>query len=431
MAWIECVPNISEGRRKRVITAIADSIRGVPGVDLRSVHSDPDHNRSVYTIVGSPPSVHEAAYRCVAAAREHIDISKHEGVHPRFGSADVVPLVPLAGTKLSQCGRWARELAERIESELDIPAYLYGAASESGKTLPEVRRDAERKHPTAGAVAVGARDLLIAFNVMLETEDLSVAQSIASQIREADGGLTAVRALGFALESRKCVQVSMNLLDYKKTSPLRAYRRVRQLAREADVEVGGSEVVGMIPRETISRSFRAAIRSTPLEILDSEPSFLDRIASRSPTPAGGSAAAHTGALGAALVVMSCDCSRPTPRLRELRRKAERLREQLTELVEADVEAFRAVVADGSENALKIATEIPVRICESCAELWAVAALAAHHCDDKVATDCSGGRRLAEAGRDMSAETARANMPLISDGAFRSQIARRLAAAFSG
>ncbi|MHC4937734.1 MAG: cyclodeaminase/cyclohydrolase family protein [Planctomycetota bacterium] len=431
MAWIECVPNISEGRRKKVIDAIADAIRGVPAVDLRSIHSDPDHNRSVYTIVGSAPSVHEAAYRCVAAAREHIDITKHEGVHPRIGAADVVPLVPLAGTKLSQCGRWARELASRIESELDIPAYLFGAASESSKSLPEVRKSAEKKHPTAGAVAVGARELMIAFNVMLQTEDLSVAEEIAKQIREADGGLPAVRALGFPLASRNCVQVSMNLLDYRKTSPLRAYRRVRQLAREANVEVSGSEVVGMIPREALSRGYRAAIRSGPLEVLDSEPGFLDRVAARTPVPAGGSAAAHTGALGAALVVMSCDCSRPTPRLRELRLKAERLRERLTALVEADVAAYRAVTEDGGEEALKAATEIPVQTCEACSELWAVAALAAHHCDDKVSTDCAGGRRLAEAARDIAAETARANLPLITDGMFRSQIARRLAAAFSG
>jgi len=431
MAWIECVPNISEGRRKNVIQAIADAIRSAPGVDLRSIHSDPDHNRSVYTFVGTPPSVQEGAYRCVAAAREHIDITKHEGVHPRLGAADVVPLVPLAGTKLSRCGRWARELAQRIERELDIPVYRYGAASESGATLPEIRRTADRRHPTAGAVAVGARNPLIAFNVMLATEDLGVAQAIAKKIREADGGLPAVQSLGFPLASRGCVQVSMNLLDYRKTSPLRAYRRVRQLAQAAGVEILESEVVGMIPREAVSRSFRAAVRSGPLQILDGEPTFLDRVAGQSAAPAAGSSAAYTGALAAALVVMSCDCSRPTPRLRELRLKAERLRGELTALVEADAEAFRAVLDDGGESALKAATEIPVRICERCAELWAVAALTAHHCADKVASDCAGGRRLAEAARDVAADTARANLPLITDGTFRSQIARRLAAAFSG
>jgi len=431
MAWIECVPNISEGRREEVIREIAHAIQSVPGVQLRSVHSDPDHNRSVYTFVGTPPSVKEAAFRCVGAAREHIDINRHEGVHPRLGSADVVPLVPLYGTKLSRCGRWARELAERIESELEIPAYLYGAASESNASLPEIRKTADRKHPKAGAVAVGARELLIAYNVFLDTEDASVATEIAKKVRESDGGLPAVRALGFALESRGCAQVSMNLLDFRKTSPLRAYRRVRQLAREAEVEVTGSEVVGMIPREAVTRSLRAAIRSGPLEVLDPEPSFLDQVASATPAPGAGSAAAHAGALAAALVVMSCDGSRPTPRLRELRLKAERLRAELTGLVAADAAAYRDVVDDGGEDALKKATEIPVRICELGSELWSIAALAAHHCDDKVSSDCAGGRRLAEAARDIAAETARANLPLISDGTFRSRIARRLASAFSG
>jgi len=431
MAWIECVPNISEGRRKPVIEKIAEAIRSVPGTDLRSISSDPDHNRTVYTFAGTPPSVLEAAFRCVRTARDLIDVTKHEGVHPRLGAADVVPLVPLAGTKLSWCGRWARELAGRIESELEIPAYRYGAASDEGETLPAIRKRANKRHPTAGAVAVGAREVLIAYNVQLASKDVELAKSIARQIRESDGGLPGVQALGFPLASRDCVQVSMNLLDYRRTSPLRAYRRIRQLAKEAGVEVESSEVVGMIPRDAITRSFRASVRSGPLEILDPEPGFIDRVASRAPTPAAGSAAAHTGALAAALVVMSCDCSRPTPRLRELRLKAERLRDGLTRLIEADSQAFRSVLDGGGEEALKLATDVPVQICELSSQLWAIAALAAHHCDKKVSSDCAGGRRLAEAARDIAAETARANLPLISDGSFRSQIARRLAAAFSG
>ncbi|MEM8883232.1 MAG: cyclodeaminase/cyclohydrolase family protein [Planctomycetota bacterium] len=431
MAWIECVPNVSEGRRKDVIRAIGESIVNVPGADLRSVHSDVDHNRTVYTIVGSPFSVREAAFRCVAAAQEHIDISDHDGVHPRFGAADVVPFIPLSGANLARCGTWARELAQRIESELEIPTYTYGAASENGETLPEVRRRADRAHPTAGAVAVGARDLLIAYNVMLDTTDLAVAKRIARAVREADGGLPAVRALGFALPSRQCVQVSMNLIDFRKSSPLRAYRRIRQLARDEKVEVIGSEVVGMIPREAVDRGLRAALKSNMLQVLDPEPSLLDRIAARTPTPAGGSAAAHTGALAAALVVMSCDLSRPTPRLRELRLKADRLRAQLGQLVEADARAYQEWSQSQEESALREATEIPVQIMERCAELWSIAAAATQHCEDKVSSDCSAGRRLAETARDIAADTARANLPLITDGTFRSKIARRLAAAFSG
>lgn len=431
MAWIECVPNISDGRRSKVIERIAEAIRSVPGVDLRSIHSDRDHNRSIYSFVGPPSAVCESAFRCVAAAKDSINLSKHEGVHPRLGVADVVPIIPLAGTKLAHCGTWARGLAERIDRELEIPAYRYGAASESGVTLPELRKTIDRTHPTAGAIAVGARDVLIAFNVMLATEDLDVAEQIARAVRESDGGLPAVRALAFPLASRDCVQVSMNLVDYRKTSPLRAYRQVRRLAREAGVEVTGSEIVGLIPLDAVTRGFRSAVRCGPVEVLDPEPAFLDRVASRAPVPAGGSAAAYTGALGAALVIMSCDASAPSARLTELRNEADRLRAALTDLIERDVGAFRRVLRERSEDALKEATEIPVCIAEYAAEVWAISAAAAHHCDDMVATDCSGGRRLAEAARDMAADAARANLPKIQDGTFRSRIARRLAAAFSG
>ncbi|MHC4955376.1 MAG: glutamate formimidoyltransferase [Planctomycetota bacterium] len=436
MAWIECVSNISEGRRSDVIRAIVDSIRSVPGVELRSVHSDFDHNRSVFTIIGSPPSVSESAFRCVAEATERIDLSQHEGVHPPLGAADVVALVPLAGTKMKRCADRARSLADRIEAKLGVPAYRFGAASDDDESLGDVRRRAEeapaaRAHPSAGVVAVGAREAEIAFNVNLATTDLDAAKNIAKALRESDGGLPAVQALAFPLASRDCVQVSTNLLDYRKTSPLRVYRTVRRLAREAKIEVEGSEVVGTIPRDAVARSFRSSVRCGPIEVLDEEPDFIQRVAAQTPVPAGGSAAAHTGALAAALVVMSCDASRPSPRLLELRTMADALRAELTELAETDVTAFRKVLRDRSQEALKEATAIPVRIAECSAEIWSIAAAAAHHCDDMVATDCSGGRRLAEAARDMAAETARANLPQISDGTFRSRVARRLAAAFSG
>jgi len=431
MAWVACIPNISEGRRKDVIQRVAEAIRSVRGINLQSVHSDPDHNRSVYTFVGSPAAVCESAFRCVREAKESIDLRKHEGVHPRFGVADVVPLVPLAGTKLSHCGTWARQLADRIDRELEIPTYTYGAASERGTALPQLRKQVDHTHPSAGAVAVGARDTLIAFNVNLATDDLSVAEEIAKAVRESDGGLPSVRALGFPLASRDCVQVSMNLVDYRKTSPLRAFRQVRRLAKEAGVDVTGSEFVGTVPQDAVTRGFRSALRSGPIELLDERQSFLDRVAARTAVPAGGSAAAHTGALGAALVVMSCDASPPSPRLTELRNKADGLRALLTELIERDVAAFQRVLRDRDEDALKEATEVPVQIAEHAAEVWAISAAAAHHCADMVATDCSAGRRLAEAARDMAADTARANLPKIQDGTFRSKVARRLAAAFSG
>ncbi len=215
-ALIECVPNFSEGRRPEVIARLADAVRSVPGVRLLDVSADPDHNRTVLTFAGRGEAVGEAAYRAAAVAVAEIDLRVHTGVHPRIGAVDVVPFVPLYGASMEDCVALARTLGARVAADLGVPVYLYGeAASTPGRrTLPAIRRGwfeglreaigepdrrpdmgPARVHPTAGACAVGARGVLIAFNVDLATTDVGIARAVARAVRESGGGLPAVQAM--------------------------------------------------------------------------------------------------------------------------------------------------------------------------------------------------------------------------------------------
>jgi glutamate formiminotransferase/formiminotetrahydrofolate cyclodeaminase len=265
---IECVPNFSEGRDRALIDEIAGAVVS-SDCRLLDVHSDPDHHRSVLTFVGGESAMVEAALAVAKRAVERIDLNVHRGVHPRIGAIDVIPFVPLRGAAMDDCVRVARCAARAIADELGVPAYLYEAAAlrtnrrnlatiRSGgfERLAERMADAEwspdfgpaRPHPTAGAVAVGARRLLVAFNVVLATRDVSVARRIATSLREANGGLPGVKALGVALRTRSAVQVSMNLTDVEATTLLDAFRRVRHEAGRSGVTVIESEIVGLVPR---------------------------------------------------------------------------------------------------------------------------------------------------------------------------------------
>jgi len=267
---IECVPNFSEGRRPEVVAEIVQAMRG-QGVTVLDVHSDAAHNRSVVTVAGVPEQVLEAAFSACRSAARLIDMEQHRGEHPRIGATDVIPLVPLRGTSLEECVVWARELGKRIGEELGIPVYLYGAAAtrpdrvrladvrrgeyeglKEAISLPERHPDfgPARLHPRAGAVAVGARPFLIAFNVNLDSTDLGVARSIARAVRESGGGLPAVQALGLRRDDGG-VQVSMNLLDYRRTSLPAVYLRVEEEARRHGTRVAGSELVGLAPAEAL------------------------------------------------------------------------------------------------------------------------------------------------------------------------------------
>lgn len=270
---VECVPNFSEGRRKEVVDRIVFSIRSVPGVKVLDVEMDPDHNRSVVTFVGNKENVQEGAFRGARAARELIDLNKHKGQHPRMGALDVLPFVPITGVTLTECIEIANKVGARIAKELKIPVYMYEAAAKKPdrKNLENVRRgefeglreailkDESRfpdygprmVHPTAGATAVGARMPLIAFNVNLKSKDLAVAKDIAKKVRASSGGMPNVKALGFSLEKRSMVQVSMNLTDYTVTPVSKVFEAIQKEAEARGVEIAEGEIIGLIPLDAV------------------------------------------------------------------------------------------------------------------------------------------------------------------------------------
>jgi len=283
MSLVECVPNFSDGREPQVLRAIVAAIEGVRGARVLDASADRDHDRAVVTLAGEAEAVGEAAFAAVREAARRIDLRAHRGVHPRMGAADVVPFVPLAGSSLELCVALAHAVGARVGDELGIPVYFYGdAALRPGRrALPEVRRggfegiaaalergeaarlpDAgpARVHPTAGASAIGVRPFLIAFNVDLETRDVEVARTIARAVREAGGGLPAVRALGLLLPERGVAQVSMNLCDHRRTGVLAAFEEVERRARELGVAVRASELVGLAPEGALDAGIARRVR---------------------------------------------------------------------------------------------------------------------------------------------------------------------------
>jgi glutamate formiminotransferase len=271
---VESVPNVSEGRRLDVVDRLADAIASVPEVALLDRTSDASHNRSVFTMAGEDPAVTEALERLVAAAIHEIDMDSHEGEHPRIGAVDVIPFIPLGSTSMDAVIDLARAFGERLASRFDLPVYLYARAARRSdrERLADVRRGQyeglkveidqngrepdigpTRMHPSAGAVAVGARPFLIAYNINLESEDVDLAKRIARRVRESGGGLPKVQANGFEVREPERghplrAQVSMNLLDFEVTPLWLLWEAVRDLAAEDGVGVGESELIGLAPQ---------------------------------------------------------------------------------------------------------------------------------------------------------------------------------------
>jgi glutamate formiminotransferase len=293
---VECVPNFSEGRRAEVVARLVEAVESVEGALVLGTHVDADHNRSVVTFVAPPEAVVEAAVRVVARAAELIDLGLHAGQHPRMGACDVLPFVPVRGLSVEECVALAHAAGERIWRELDIPVYFYESAAlrEERRNLADVRRGGfellreqidtvpERApdvgsalHPTAGACIVGVRPLLIAYNVTLRTSDVSIARRIARAVRGRDGGLLHLKALGFELESRGVVQVSMNLTSYEQTNLHQAFEAVRREAEKLGVEILASEVVGLVPQDAL---FAAAAHFLKLENYSPDLVLENRIA---------------------------------------------------------------------------------------------------------------------------------------------------------
>ena len=281
MGLIEAVPNVSEGRRRDVVEALAAAVAGVPGAALLDTSSDAAHNRTVLTMVGAAAALKQAVLALYAAALARIDLRSHAGVHPRMGAVDVVPFVPLDPADMPACVALATEVGEAIARRFDLPVYLYEQAARTPgrRRLEHVRRGGfeglaakmgrpdwrpdfgpAAPHPTAGATAVGARRLLIAFNVDLDTGDLDVARRIARTIRASEGGLDAVKAIGVRTARPDVVQVSMNLVDFERTPPHRAFEAVRREAARHGVDVRNSEFVGLVPAAAILPAAARALR---------------------------------------------------------------------------------------------------------------------------------------------------------------------------
>ena len=276
-----CIPNVSEGRRPEVIEKLAAAISSVDGVTLLDTHTDRDHNRSVFTFAGEPQNVARAAFVLTETALALIDVTAHRGVHPRIGAVDVIPFVPWDGLPMQDAVDHSHHLGLEIAEKLLVPVYYYEQATKQGErkslsslrrggldrlreiiTIDEGRPDAgpAALHPRGGAVVIGARGPLIAFNVNLVTNRLEIAQAIAKKIRERDGGLPGIRALGVPLESKKIVQVTINITDYQKTSVKAVFAAVQKEAAALGVPILESELVGMIPKDATFEGMKKALK---------------------------------------------------------------------------------------------------------------------------------------------------------------------------
>jgi glutamate formiminotransferase/formiminotetrahydrofolate cyclodeaminase len=388
---VECIANFSEARRPEVVETIMQTITSTPGVSLLDRHSDLDHNRTVLTFVGPPIEIEEAAFRAIAKAAELINLDEHTGEHPRVGATDVVPFVPISGISMKDCVEIARRLGRRVGDELGIPVYLYeeAATRPERQNLENIRRgqyEALKQEITtnpdrkpdfgparvgpAGATVIGARQPLIAFNVYLTTNDVDIAKRIAKAIRQSSGGLRYVKGLGMLVEGK--AQVSMNLTNYHETTLARVVEMIRSEATHCGVGIHHSELVGLIPQEALIDAAQWYLQLDPFEpdqVLEYRLAtaqkaglgdrrgtgpftgdLLEALASATPAPGGGSAAAYSGAAGAALVAMVARLTigkkkytAVESQMRAMLERAETLRTELTKAIEEDASAFSAVL----------------------------------------------------------------------------------------
>jgi glutamate formiminotransferase / formiminotetrahydrofolate cyclodeaminase len=470
---VECVPNFSEGRRQDVIRAISDTIRGTAGVILLDVESNADHNRSVISFVGELGPVKEAALAAASKAIDLIDLNKHKGEHPRMGAVDVVPFIPLSGTTMEDCVSLARDFGRELGARFHIPVFLY----EEAATIPErqnladvragefeglrekIGKDPSKKpdfgpemiHPTAGATAVGAREILIAYNVDLGTTDLGIAKRIAHELRSKDGGLAYVKALGFELKQRRLVQVSMNMTDYHKSQLFKAYELVKMFADRYGIPVVGSEIVGLTPMDALVDSAEFYLRlenfsrdqilekrlfaPSPSGLTDmSLTTFSEEVASKKATPGGGSVSAYMGAMAAALL---CMVSRITLSKKDLPKEAERLehvvktgedlRTKLLKLVADDADSFNAVMKafkipkeeqetrrKAVQEATVKAAEVPLSTLDCSVQVLRLAQEVATHGIKSALSDVSTSRAAARAASEGAASNVLVNLGSLDD-----------------
>jgi len=464
---IECIPNFSEGRRPEIVDAIAAAIAAVPGVHTLDRHSDADHNRSVITFAGPANGVAEAAFGAIAKAAELIDLDQHRGEHPRIGATDVVPFVPLAGATMAECIELARSLGRRVGEELGIPVYLYEAAATRPERVnlenlrrgeyeglrSDIQTDPGRapdfgpsRLGKAGATVIGARTPLIAYNVYLTTGEVEIARKIARAIRHSSGGLRYLKALGLLVEGR--AQVSINFTDYTRTSLPRAMEMIRREAAGCGVAVHHSELVGLIPEAALidaAQWYLQLDQFKPDQVLETR-----LYAALGQGPGGGtsSAAAHAGAMAAALVAMVARLTlgkkkyaEAQTRMAEIAELADRLRAAQEAAVSLDSQAFEGLMAarrlpheteperSAREKAIETATrraaEIPLQVaCDAVASLE-LAAEVAESGNVNAATDAGSGAAMAVAAFTAAAMNVRVNAAGFSDPAAAEQWQRKL------
>ncbi len=269
---IECVPNFSEGRNLKKIEIIVNSFRGKEGVKLLDYQSDMDHNRMVVTVVGEPTPLKTALIEAMGSAIEVIDMAKHKGQHPRMGAIDVVPFIPVKNVSMTEAVDISRKVAKEVSEKYNLPVFLYeeSAGRPERRNLADIRKGQfeamadkikqpewkpdfgpAKIHPTAGVTAVGARMPLVAFNVNLDTNDLTIANDIAKKVRHISGGLRYCKGIGIELKERGIVQVSMNMTDYTKTALYRSFELIKMEAKKHGVNVAGSEIIGLVPMEAL------------------------------------------------------------------------------------------------------------------------------------------------------------------------------------
>jgi glutamate formiminotransferase/formiminotetrahydrofolate cyclodeaminase len=483
---VECVPNFSEGRDKAKVDAIVDAMK-IPGVYLLDRESDSDHNRSVITLVGEREAIQEAAIRGVGKAAELIDLTKHQGAHPRMGAADVVPFIPIDGVTIEDCVAMARHVGAEIAKRFNIPVYLYeaAAATPERQNLENIRRGQfegiradiatnparkpdygePRIHPTAGAIVVGARKALVAYNVFLNTPDVEIAKKIAKAVRFSTGGLRFVKGAGFLVRGQ--AQVSMNLTDFEQTPVHRVFEFVKREAERYGVVPVSSEIVGLIPKKALEQAAEWFLQVENFDsslILENrlaavmigktavgglragvEP-FIEQLAAPTATPGGGSAAAASGAMAAGLAGMVASMSRGKKaylqyesQLSEAIARLGQLREELKFAIDADAESYNLVMkayksakesanGDGAISAaLKQATSVPLGVAEKVVEVARIATSLKPVTNPNMKSDLTTAIALAKAALEGALANVEINLDSLKDEVFITDTRKRVAA----
>jgi len=473
---VQCVPNFSEGRDKAKVDAIVDAMK-VPGVYLLDREMDSDHNRCVITLVGDREAIAEAAIRGVGKAAELIDLTKHQGAHPRMGAADVIPFIPIEGVTIEDCAAIARKVGEEIWKRFKIPVYLYEAAAThpDRQNLENIRRGqfeglrddikvnpARRPdfgeaqlHPTAGATVVGARKALIAYNVFLNTTNADIAKKIAKAIRFSSGGLRFVKGAGF--EVRGLAQVSMNLTDFEQTPVARVFEFVKREAARYGVMPLSSEIVGLIPKKALEQAAEWFLQVENFDsslILENrlagvmggktavgglragvEP-LIEQLAAPTATPGGGSASAAVGAMAAALGIMVAGMSRGKKAylqyeadLSQALARLTQLKEELKSAIDADAESYNQVMTaykaaktapDGDaliEGALKGATTVPYETARKASEVAKIVETLRPVTNPNMASDLTVAGSLAKAAMQGAVSNVEINLASLKDATF--------------